>query len=63
MDNGEWKIDVIVNYQPPYSKVCANDLENGGLKGSPPYETDLTYTCRAGCPHPAVYPIGTIDNE
>lgn len=31
MDNGEWKIDVIVNYQPPYSKVCANGLENGGF--------------------------------
>ena len=34
MGNGEWKIDVIVNYQPPYSKVCANGLENGGLRAA-----------------------------
>lgn len=33
---GEWKIDVIVNYQPPYSKVCANGLENGGLRAARP---------------------------
>jgi len=38
MDNGEWKIDVIVNYQPPYSKICANGLENGGLRAARPTE-------------------------
>lgn len=32
-------------------------------EGSPPYETDLTYTVGRAALHPAVYPIGTIDNE
>lgn len=32
-------------------------------EGSPPYETDLTYTVGRGALRPAVYPIGTIDNE